>query len=307
MYLLYCVKLEDSLDASSHFKTLQKVIADAPNQTTLDVLVCAQLLQSGRRRTFFYPVQKLISAFYLEVARYAKSLDKEVDATVIIQGFCGYDIQQGWQYSRIAYADEQVLDSCLPEWRRLQGKAEFKSYERTSESSTATVETDDRQPQSFPCVAVGGTFDHLHDGHKILLSMTAWFATEKVICGITDDALLQKKKHKELLEPLNARRENVKRFFHKFKRGIQYDLPAINDVFGPTGYVDAIDALVASKETEAGGKMIEEERARKSLRKLEMFYIEVIGADGKIEGEAMQELKLSSTAIREKLARARKL
>ena len=37
----------------------------------------------------------------------------------------------------------------------------------------------------FPVVALGGTFDHLHAGHKILLSMGAWLAREKLIVGIT--------------------------------------------------------------------------------------------------------------------------
>lgn len=38
---------------------------------------------------------------------------------------------------------------------------------------------------SLPIVALGGTFDHLHAGHKILLSMAAWVARKKVIVGVT--------------------------------------------------------------------------------------------------------------------------
>lgn len=38
---------------------------------------------------------------------------------------------------------------------------------------------------SYDVVALGGTFDHLHAGHKILLSMSAWIASKKVIVGIT--------------------------------------------------------------------------------------------------------------------------
>lgn len=34
-------------------------------------------------------------------------------------------------------------------------------------------------------VALGGTFDHLHAGHKILLSMTAWISSHRVVCGVT--------------------------------------------------------------------------------------------------------------------------
>ena len=40
-------------------------------------------------------------------------------------------------------------------------------------------------PSTYPVVALGGTFDHLHAGHKILLSMAAWIADEKVIVGVT--------------------------------------------------------------------------------------------------------------------------
>lgn len=34
-------------------------------------------------------------------------------------------------------------------------------------------------------VAVGGTFDHLHAGHKILLTMTAWVTGKRLVCGVT--------------------------------------------------------------------------------------------------------------------------
>ncbi len=40
-------------------------------------------------------------------------------------------------------------------------------------------------PRLFPVVALGGTFDHLHAGHKILLSMAAWITQEKLIIGMT--------------------------------------------------------------------------------------------------------------------------
>jgi pantetheine-phosphate adenylyltransferase len=40
-------------------------------------------------------------------------------------------------------------------------------------------------PPLYPVVILGGTFDHLHAGHKILLSMGAWIASEKIIVGVT--------------------------------------------------------------------------------------------------------------------------
>jgi pantetheine-phosphate adenylyltransferase len=40
-------------------------------------------------------------------------------------------------------------------------------------------------PPLYPVVVLGGTFDHLHAGHKILLSMAAWITSEKIIVGVT--------------------------------------------------------------------------------------------------------------------------
>jgi pantetheine-phosphate adenylyltransferase len=48
--------------------------------------------------------------------------------------------------------------------------------------SESTNSSDARQ---FEQVAVGGTFDHMHSGHKILLTMTALLASKKLYCGIT--------------------------------------------------------------------------------------------------------------------------
>ena len=50
---------------------------------------------------------------------------------------------------------------------------------------------DNKLPPTYPVVAMGGTFDHLHSGHKILLSMAAWIAHEKVIVGMTGPFSMQ--------------------------------------------------------------------------------------------------------------------
>lgn len=60
--------------------------------------------------------------------------------------------------------------------------------ERPNESrrnSALEVPFESKLPPLYPVVVLGGTFDHLHPGHKILLSMGAWIASRKLIVGIT--------------------------------------------------------------------------------------------------------------------------
>lgn len=143
------------------------------------------------------------------------------------------------------------------------------------------VQTDGALQPVYPVVALGGTFDHLHAGHKILLSVGAWIASEKLIIGITgtpvptrptrdppptsasfslrpsDDVLLVKKEFKEVLEPLPVRISRTRAFLERFKPGLVYDLVPIDDVYGPTGWDPNIQALVVSKETLSGASSSE--------------------------------------------------
>jgi hypothetical protein len=51
-----------------------------------------------------------------------------------------------------------------------------------NESSQVSIT---REDSHLGTVALGGTFDHLHAGHKILLSMACWLGSKRVIVGIS--------------------------------------------------------------------------------------------------------------------------
>lgn len=69
---------------------------------------------------------------------------------------------------------------------------------------------------------------------------------------LIDDALLQKKAYKEVLESLDVRIARVRGFLQFFKPGLIYDIVPISDVYGPTAVDPNIQALVVSKETLSG-------------------------------------------------------
>ncbi|KAJ7709726.1 hypothetical protein B0H17DRAFT_1155607 [Mycena rosella] len=158
-------------------------------------------------------------------------------------------------------------------------------------------------PPRFPVVALGGTFDHLHAGHKILLSMAAWIASEKLIVGITDDALLTRKTNAHVLESLAQRTAAVRAFLTAFAPRLAADIVPISDVYGPTGWDANIQALVVSKETASGAAAIATHRAAHALPPLTTFTIDVISATSTnlsdADVELLKQTKMSSTYIRE--------
>lgn len=142
--------------------------------------------------------------------------------------------------------------------------------------------------------ALGGTFDHIHDGHKILLSIAAFLTSSKLIVGVTDQDLLLKKKYKEYLESFESRCQNVQKFLALLKPMLQVEIVPIKDVCGPTGTVPEIECLVVSRETVSGGEFVNKTRVEKGLSKLAISVVNVLGGN---EDDGWKE-KLSSTELR---------
>ncbi|KAM3083946.1 hypothetical protein ACMFMG_001944 [Clarireedia jacksonii] len=193
---------------------------------------------------------------------------------------------------------------------------------------------------SHNVVAVGGTFDHLHAGHKLLLTTTALLlqpATSsldpprRLIIGITGDELLKNKKYAEYLQSWEKRQSDVVDFlvsilsFMRTKsedtvetiapqnsngRAIYTKLKAhsitlecieIQDAYGPTITDETVTALVVSRETRLGGQSINEKRVEKGWRPLEVYEVDVLDAEDKLDPTTKTDdfaSKISSTALR---------
>lgn len=78
---------------------------------------------------------------------------------------------------------------------------------------TAFVQTQAR-------AALGGSFDHLHPGHKILLTRALMTASDEIYIGVTSQAMLGKKKHADLIQDFETRRNAVDVFTASLKKMI---------------------------------------------------------------------------------------
>ncbi|KAG5470611.1 hypothetical protein LSCM1_01857 [Leishmania martiniquensis] len=114
---------------------------------------------------------------------------------------------------------------------------------------------------TYKYVAVGGTFDHFHSGHKVLLSTAALHAMDKLRVGVTDASLLARKKFAESLQSMEERMENVTRFLRKMRPDLELDLASISEVSGGTKSIPEVEALVVSPETRNSLGVINEMRA----------------------------------------------
>ena len=171
-----------------------------------------------------------------------------------------------------------------------------------------TAAEDAPSPPPFDQVAVGGTFDRLHAGHRLLLAASALAAERRLFIGITGDKLLSSKKHPELLQPFGERANAAVAFARKVRPGervFAVDVGALLDPKEPTGAETepGMQALVVSKETVSGGEAINAGRKQRGFRPLALLVVGLVGSssEGGQGGQAHDEEpegKISSTDLR---------
>lgn len=126
----------------------------------------------------------------------------------------GFHEFKEWMSQRFQLPDLDKKLICLTDEDQ---ETEYESPNMFS-SSTNTQKKNDCQ--TYAEVVLGGTFDHLHSGHRLLLSASALLCEKRITVGLSEGPLLQKKVLKELIEPFQKRKENLLEFLSDVKPGI---------------------------------------------------------------------------------------
>lgn len=161
------------------------------------------------------------------------------------------------------------------------------------------LENSERTPfhewQAFDSVVLGGTFDLLHSGHKILLSDAILRCKRQLTIGVTDGPMLKSKKLWELIQPIDIRISALQDFLTDVDGTLKYKSVAITDPFGPSTEDPELQCIVVSEETIKGGIKVNEERQKKGMSTLHVHTIDLIPDDAHSNNE---ELKISSSSLR---------
>ena len=132
--------------------------------------------------------------------------------------------------------------------------------------------------KKFRKVAVGGTFDELHKGHRRLL-VKAFEVGEKVLIGLCTDEFVKKMGKPHVTAPYEVRLKELQAFLEKSSVSDRAEIIPLNDPYGNTLTDKCIEALVVSEETEKIAVKINQKRSEAQLPQLEIITIRMVPAD----------------------------
>ncbi|KAH8741118.1 hypothetical protein FG386_001670 [Cryptosporidium ryanae] len=136
------------------------------------------------------------------------------------------------------------------------------------------VNNDDRKFIENPVnrTLFAGTFDRLHPGHKINITVATWYAKEMAIIGITDTSLIINKRDKDILQDFSIRSANVLSFIFSLCPEISIALLRISSIIGGADIFE-FDALIATPESLNNAKKINDKRINKGFPLVQLVEV----------------------------------
>lgn len=153
-------------------------------------------------------------------------------------------------------------------------------------------------------IAVGGTFDVLHAGHKKLLER-AFELGQVVFIGVSGDRLVSGLDKDHRVKSFYARRSNLIGFLKSkgwFRRARIVEL---KDWFGPATRRRNIGALVVSQESRYRGRLVNSLREKNGLPPIRLYVVRLVMAEDGLP-ISVTRIKRGEIDLEGKLARQRK-
>jgi pantetheine-phosphate adenylyltransferase len=140
----------------------------------------------------------------------------------------------------------------------------------------------------YRCIALGGTFDHIHKGHVELLDR-AFETGDSVFIGLTSDTFAANS-GKRILHNYDQRKTELEDFLNEKYPGRKYVISKLEDRFGPAIFTPNVDAIAVSSETVPRVEEANKKRRALGLPDLKIETVPMVLAD--------DNNRISSTRIR---------
>lgn len=160
------------------------------------------------------------------------------------------------------------------------------------------TETEVEPSVLYQHVVLGGTFDRLHPGHKILLTSALLRCSSRLTVGVTAPALLTGKVLPELIQPVTERMDGVSKFLTAVRPEVERNIVQISDHFGPSIVLPELQCIVGSQETERGCRAVNVKRAEAGLAQLDTELISMAEDPARLLGVEEEKISSSSGRIR---------
>jgi cytidyltransferase-like protein len=147
----------------------------------------------------------------------------------------------------------------------------------------------DTESPKYALVAMGGTFDVLHRGHRKLLKQ-AFAVGRKVMIGVTTDEFARTLHKPHKFDAYPKRKKDLERLLSRWGVLSKVQIVPLNDRFGPTIRNPCIEALVVSRRTVKTAYEINAKRKARGLKPIAIDPIDLILAEDR--------RPISSTRIR---------
>ena len=144
----------------------------------------------------------------------------------------------------------------------------------------------------FDLVAMGGTFDVIHDGHMALLNKS-FSISSKVIIGLSSDQLATKR-GKNVSNDYSKRLLSLKDVIERNFPNSSYEISELENDFGPAVIEGSVKALVVSEETNNKGVILNELRAERNLPPVEIVIVQMVLAK---DGKAISSTRIKNSEI----------
>jgi pantetheine-phosphate adenylyltransferase len=141
-------------------------------------------------------------------------------------------------------------------------------------------------------VGMGGTFDHLHEGHKLLIS-TALSVSKKVVIGLTSESLLKKKKFFSKMQSYDDREDAIISYVSETSDLSRVEIMKLEDPYGPPIHEKDYEGIIVSEETYQNALTINKMRETNGFKPMIIIVIPIL--------KDSNSNKISSTAIRAKM------